>query len=403
MIKCQNVWIEFTRRFYREKSLKDFVLRNLEGAGTSSKFWALKDIGFEVPRGHIMGIIGSNGSGKSTLLKILGGLLTPDRGQIHIQGRVAPLLELGVGFEASLSGAENIFFNGAVLKMKKQDIRKQFDSIVDFAELHEVIDSPLIHYSTGMMMRLGFAIAIHGPADILLIDEILAVGDAAFQAKCLNKIHEINSRGVSIVFVSHSMELVKSLCKSALWIHHGAAASQGEDIDRVIQDYRLGTDDNLRRIHEEAERATQEALARKAREVEILDFAFLNAEGQPVNKYKTFGSMVVKLFFNAKARVENPIFGLAIHHKEGVHICGPNTQECGYPVAHLQGRGEIELEISQLNMVPGEYVVSAAIWNSTHTTAYDWAEKAYPFAVEPADNYKHRGCVAMNYRWKIPK
>jgi lipopolysaccharide transport system ATP-binding protein len=402
MIDVDDVWVQFTRRYHRERSLKDFVLHTLSGQGQTQKFWALQNIRFSLGKGEIMGLVGTNGSGKSTLLKVIGGLLKPDQGCVRVGGRVAPLLELGVGFEPSLSGAENIFFNGAVLKMSRQDIKNKFDGIVDFAELADVIDTPLVHYSTGMAMRLGFAIAAHSPAEILLIDEILAVGDSPFQKKCLEKILDLNRNGVTILFVSHSADLVKTLCQKALWIHKGVQKNLGSAAD-IVEEYRLFTDDLYRRQRDDAQRAADLALARKGRELEIKELAFFNGDMQPATVFKTFDTMTVRLQFEAKTRVTNPIIGMAIHHADGTHVCGPNTQECDFPIDHLQGRGAVDLTIPCLNMTPGEYLFSVALWDHTHTQAYDWIEKTHRFIVEPSSCHKHRGLVAMEYRWNLAR
>ena len=181
MVECENVWLQFNRSVRRGKSVLGAFSEYLKPKAESSPFWALSEVTFKVRPGQALAIIGSNGSGKSTLLKILAGILKPDRGHAKVEGRIFPFLELGTGFEPELSGAENIFMNGAIMKIKKKDLRKRFDKIVEFAELEDMIETPLKHYSSGMQMRLGFAIAMHGDPEILLIDEILAVGDAAFQ------------------------------------------------------------------------------------------------------------------------------------------------------------------------------------------------------------------------------
>ena len=397
MINCKNVSVYYTRKFHREKSIKDLFISTFAKQRKPQRFCALQNIDLELGKGEIMGIIGANGSGKSTLLKVFGGLLKPDMGTIEVSGRVAPLLELGLGFEPSLTGAENVYLNGSILGMKKEDIKKQFDTIVAFAELGEVIDSPLAHYSTGMMMRLGFAIAAHSPADILLVDEILAVGDLFFQQKCIDRIIEINKRGVSIVFVSHSMNLVRRFCRRALWIDKGNAMSSG-DVDRVILDYETN-DPQLKKMREDKIAASE----RKGREVQIKGVDFFNGNMQPATSFNPFDKIVIKLDFLAKIKVDNPIFGLAIHHSEGTHICGPNTQDCLYPINEIEGSGSINLTIPSLRLVPGVYKVSIAIWDSTHTYAYDWEEKAYPFKVENPGGYQHRGYVPLEYHWEIRK
>lgn len=190
-------------------------------------FWAVKDVSFKVKKGEIIGIIGANGSGKSTILKIIAGVLTPTKGNVTVKGRIGPLIELGAGFHPELTGRENIYLNGTVLGLTKKEIDQKYDEIVKFAELEEFIDTPVKHYSSGMYMRLGFAIAININPDILLIDEILAVGDIAFQKKCLEKMQEFHKSGVTIVIVSHSMELIKIFCAKTILFHHGKYKTSG--------------------------------------------------------------------------------------------------------------------------------------------------------------------------------
>ncbi len=371
------------------------------------KFWALKEIDFTLPQGGVMGVIGTNGSGKSTLLKVLSGLLKPDEGAVDVQGRIAPLLELGTGFEPSLSGAENIYFNGAVLNMPRKEIAANFNRIVDFSGLGDLIETPLVHYSTGMAMRLGFSIAAHSPADVLLIDEILAVGDQVFQRRCLDKINELNGQGVSVLFVSHGLAQVKELCKSVLWIHEGRQKFLGP-ADEATERYLMHTDENYRQIREEqkraeaaAEKAQKERLDNKGKVVATVGLTFCGENLKPADKFKPHDPLTIRWEYHAKKRVENPIFGLAIHREDGTHICGPNTQDCRFSTGVIEGHGVLLLKMASIPLSPGIYKVSLAIWDSTHTHAYDWGELAYEFEVVSASWYKHRGCVAMDYQWKI--
>ncbi len=428
MIRCQDVWVQYTRKFYREQSIKDFFLASFKKDKPAHHFWALKGITFELPPGQVMAVIGTNGSGKSTLLKTLGGLLPPDRGETLVEGVVAPLLELGTGFEPSLTGAENVYINGSILKMPRSEIASKFDTIVKFADLEEVIDSPLIHYSTGMTMRLGFSIAAHSQANILLIDEILAVGDQNFQEKCMERIKQMIAEGRTVLFVSHNMELVKSLCQTALWIDKGETLAYGP-AEEVVERYLITTNEpyrkmrmeetrrkeeearlkelEARRLEEEAirqaeqERQKQEVLARKGSEVAIKKISFLNADREETGSFRMHEKFVVKLDFHAKVEVTGPIFGMAIHHKDGVHICGPNTQDCRFPIDSIQGEGAVFLTVPSLNLVPGTYQFSVAIWDATHTHAYDWEEKSAEFQVDLVGDYEPRGYVPLEFQWKM--
>ncbi len=225
--------------FYKQeqKTFKEFLPALIAGKSTASTFWALRDVNLEVKRGETIGVIGPNGSGKSTLLKLIAGVSRPTEGKITVNGRIAPLIELGAGFHPELTGRENVFLNGVILGLKRREIETQFDSIVDFAELHEFIDQPIKHYSSGMYLRLAFAVAVHTNPEILLVDEILAVGDISFQDKCLRRIRSFQKKGVSIVLVTHALNIVEEFCDRGVYIKAGKIISLGEPKE-IINVYR---------------------------------------------------------------------------------------------------------------------------------------------------------------------
>lgn len=236
----KNIAISFKnvgKKYQRGKKLyfKQALLDLFKGA-EKEYFWALKNINFNIYKGEKVGIIGINGSGKSTILKLASGVITPTEGEVNVLGKISPLIELGAGFHPELSGRENIYLNGAILGLKNDEIEEKFDSIVKFAELDDFIDTPVKHYSSGMYMRLGFAIAIHVEPDILLIDEILAVGDIGFQKKCLQKMEEFHQKGVTIVVVTHSMETIINFCDRAILISGGRLINQGKP-DKIVKKY----------------------------------------------------------------------------------------------------------------------------------------------------------------------
>lgn len=236
-----DIVIEFnnvSKKFKKGKKLllKEALLDIFKPDKTED-FWALKDLNFKVHKGETLGIIGVNGSGKSTILKLIAGVLFPDKGKIKINGRIVPLIELGAGFHPELSGRENVYLNGSILGFKRSDIDKKFRQIVDFAELWDFMDTPVKHYSSGMYMRLGFAVAIHSNPDILLVDEILAVGDVSFQEKCINRMQEFKKRGKTIIFISHNLDLVQSFCSRLIFVDSGKIVLQG-DVDLVIEKFR---------------------------------------------------------------------------------------------------------------------------------------------------------------------
>jgi len=234
IIKFENVTKNFSKN--NQKTFKEFLPALFMGEKTVDKFTALSNISFEVQKGECVGIIGPNGAGKSTILKLVAGVMSPTSGKVTVHGKISPLIELGAGMHPELSGKENIYLNGAILGLKRKQIDQYYQSIVDFSELQEFIDQPIKHYSSGMYMRLAFSIAVHVDPEILIVDEILAVGDSAFQEKCFKKMEEFKKRGVTIIFVSHSMSQVQSFCTRAIYLKHGKLIADGLP-DTVCQQY----------------------------------------------------------------------------------------------------------------------------------------------------------------------
>jgi ABC-type polysaccharide/polyol phosphate transport system ATPase subunit len=239
-MKENNIAISFynvSKKFKRgHKLLLKEAFLDIFRAQKQDDFWAVKDVSFEIEKGESVGIIGINGSGKSTILKLIAGVLVPTKGNIKINGKISPLIELGAGFHPELTGRENIYLNGTILGLTKKEVEDKFDEIVKFSGIEDFIDTPVKHYSSGMYMRLGFSIAINVEPDILLIDEILAVGDISFQKKCLDKMKEYHEKGVTIIFISHSMDLVKSFCEKTILIKEGKVIANGKT-DKIVERY----------------------------------------------------------------------------------------------------------------------------------------------------------------------
>lgn len=234
IIKFHNVTKNFSKN--NQKTFKEFLPALFMGEKTVDKFTALDNISFEINPGECVGIIGPNGSGKSTILKLIAGVMSPSSGTIHVHGKISPLIELGAGMHPELSGRENIYLNGAILGLKRKEIDKNFQSIVDFSEMSEFIDQPVKHYSSGMYMRLAFSIAIHVDPEILIVDEILAVGDTQFQAKCFAKMEEFKKRGVTIIFVSHALPQIQKFCTRAIYLNHHKIMADG-NTQMVCKEY----------------------------------------------------------------------------------------------------------------------------------------------------------------------
>jgi ABC-2 type transport system ATP-binding protein len=228
---------QVSKRFQLQegRTLREFVPALFRGQAWEEPFYALRDVSFFMDRGETIGLIGRNGSGKSTILKLIAGVMAPSEGEVRVAGRVSPLIELGAGFHPDLTGRENVYLNASILGMPSREIREQFDDIVDFAELREFIDTPVKRYSSGMYARLGFAVAVHSNPEVLLVDEALSVGDAFFEEKCLEKMHEFQQNGTTIVLVSHSPELISNFCERAIWLEHGSVKANGRSADVVRQ------------------------------------------------------------------------------------------------------------------------------------------------------------------------
>jgi lipopolysaccharide transport system ATP-binding protein len=281
------------------------IVRQAGGAGHDERFWALKDVGFEVRPGETVGIIGKNGAGKSTLLKILSRITAPTTGRIELYGRVSSLLEVGTGFHPELTGRENIFLNGAILGMGKAEIRKKFDEIVSFSEIEKFIDTPVKRYSSGMYVRLAFAVAAHMEPEILIIDEVLAVGDVEFQRKCLGKMGNVSAEGRTILFVSHNMSAVQKLCSSCILLDKGRILSSGKT-PGVIDKYMDSNSGNRMEI-EIPEPGNKDSIPGYAYKLRVE-----NAEGNPISEVPVGEPWRVRVFFHLKKRTEHFVIALGM-------------------------------------------------------------------------------------------
>lgn len=400
-VRFDNVSKKFTLRHERTRSFQEAAVAFLQGRDNSrEELWALKDVSFAIERCKTLGIIGPNGSGKSTVLKLITRILEPTSGHIVVQGRVSALIELGAGFHPDLTGRENVYLNGSLLGFSRKEMEAKFDSIVGFSELEKFIDVPIKHYSSGMHMRLGFAVAIHVDPDVLLIDEILAVGDQAFQQKCLGKISELKSQGVTILFVSHDLEAVRNLCNSAIWLENGVVQERGTT-ERVIDSYR----NNVTAI-------TEARLSRERRirddenrwgsgEIEITDVWFLDAQGRERGVFKTGEKMIVRLKYHAHTKVNQPVFGVAIYSSDGVHINGPNTKLSNYAVESVEGSGEIDYIMEILPLLVGSYELSAVVYDQDCLHAYDHQHRMHSFIVQQGAMKERYGLIYIPCEWRL--
>jgi len=437
------------RQFSTLKSalLQRSILRDLQPSET---FPALTDVSLSVPKGSTFGVMGRNGSGKSTALKLVAGITKPTSGQVRVQGRISALIELGAGFHPEISGRENVFINGIMLGLTKREIQERFDEIVDFAELREFIDAPVKTYSSGMYMRLGFAVAINVNPDVLLVDEVLAVGDEGFTHKCLDKFAEFKRSNKTILLVTHSLNLIERFCDEALWLDGGRAMSHG-DPKRVVgayltkveegeeallaattaravenasrastaaqvgqerrdrqdgqdgrerQDGRDGQDEQAPAVEHPADPTSDMFQATEgrwgSREVEITDVALLDREGQPSFVFHSGDPIGVRVKLRAAHPVDDFVFGFGLFNADGVCCYGTNTYLEELAPQRLTGDAEATFAIESLDLVEGTYKLDVAV-HKIDGFPYDYHRLLYTFRVK--SRIHDVGIYRPRHRW----
>lgn len=441
VITGRNLAKKFTIHHLKTTNLKERLLGMVHRKNyTRETFWALRDVDFEVARGETLGLIGPNGSGKSTLLQLIARIILPDRGTVTIDGRVAALLELGAGFNPDLSGRENIFLNSSILGFGRREIEEKLDDIIAFSELERFIDTPVRNYSSGMYARLGFSIAVHVDPDILLVDEVLAVGDEAFARKCADKFDHFRRQQKTIVIVSHDLDSVERLCDRALLLHRGEVITLGKTRDAIIDYHRLVG--RLQRQKEKEEKARQRkkqagAAARQERdggkpgggeaaegeafeadmervaysedrsrwgtgEVTITEVTFHNEREEEESDFRTGERLVARIRYRTDAEVREPVFGVALFDRNGVQINGPNSFFCDYRIERIgPGDGHMDYIVENLPLLPGKYLFSAAVYRKDLRTPFDHRERAFSFRVIEGQVRERLGLVQLENRWSL--
>jgi lipopolysaccharide transport system ATP-binding protein len=374
-IEVDDLSKKFRLATERRDSLKERVVR---GGGRYEEFWALRDVSFTVERGTTFGLIGHNGSGKSTLLKILCGIYRPTSGTVSARGRVSALLELGAGFHGELTGRENVYLNGSILGLGRKQIRSAMDQIVDFAGLGEFIDSPVKIYSSGMYVRLGFSIAVMVDPEILVVDEIIAVGDEEFQRKCFDHLHELRRRGTTIVIVSHSLGVLADLCDQAVWLDHGRAQASG-DVREVVDEYLQSVN---RKEAEDAALASGSdpsdgPLRLGSGEIRVTDVEYLDGSGGAVPFLTAAEPATIRIHYQAAQYVPDAVFGLGFLHESGASVAGPNSGDQQFQID--AGTGHVDYHVTQLALQPGTYDVTTAVVSKGHN--YDYVDRGWQLRV----------------------
>ncbi len=371
------------------------LVRRRKPATEKSKdqFWALRDVSFDVPVGKTMGIIGDNGSGKSTALKIVSGIIKPSHGSVYVSGRVSALLELGAGFHPDLTGRENVFLAGTILGMRQEEMRRRFDEIVAFSELERFIDTPVKHYSSGMYMRLAFSVATSVDPDVLLVDEVLAVGDSSFQKKCFDRIRSFQKAGKTIVIVSHDLASISEICTDVAWLHKGSMRGQGM-ASQIVSDYLEFTSSGS---GSDADPASIAETLSGEHPVRITKVELRGADGSPRAFFKTGEEMVVAMSYVALNEAPTAAFGITIARSDGTYCYATNMRSDGLQPVELKEEGQIQISFNPLTLLPGTFFVHAAVFEPMKHTHYDFREHAAMFKVR-SDRTDYGVCV-LPHRW----
>lgn len=376
-------------------------LRYLRRAEQPESIWALKDVSFEIEAGDVIGIIGRNGAGKSTLLKVLSRITEPTTGRVELYGRVASLLEVGTGFHPELTGRENIFLNGSILGMSRKEIAAKFDEIVAFAEVEKFIDTPVKRYSSGMYVRLAFAVAAHLEPEILIVDEVLAVGDAAFQKKCLGRMRDVASAGRTVLFVSHNMAAVSALCSKAMVLWEGMVEYPLGGVEDAVQKY-------LIQVHKITKTALADRTDRQGNgKVRIQDFASFDRDGNEVEHIASGQEVSFRVYYSSKQdNVEGVGVGIAIYSDTGTFVSMLSNQYAAETFSSIGRDGYATCRIRKLPLAPGSYTASLIIRSNDAIT--DWIQQAVTIVVEPGDFFgngrlppqSHYG-VLLEQEWSL--
>jgi len=392
----------------KELNLKTFLDRFLKTAKEENKIWALKDVSFVVTKGESLGVIGSNGSGKTTMLRLLAGVSDPSSGSIKSIGNIAPLIQVGAGFNPELTGRENVYLNGIILGFSKQQIDEIYNDIVKFSELEKFMDTPVKKYSSGMYVRLGFAIAIHINFDILLIDEILSVGDLHFQRKCLDMISKIKKENKTIVFISHNLSSVRGLCDRVIWINKGKIELIGEP-EKVISAY-------VQYMQQKSEFINDcKFIGQQTRwgtgEIKFKNVSLLNFNNQEVDSFSVEDEIKVKLEFETNKKIKSPTFWVGIINDDEVKVAGVYYNKERVGDYFVEGEGSLECFLKKILLRPGKYHLMVGVYDEYCSIAYDRIGKIKSFNVVSnyQDNFKKYsgygadGVVDIENDWKFLK
>ena len=409
-IRVEDVSKRF--RLYKEKagSLKERATRLRQDR--FEEFWALRDVSLEVPEGSVFALVGHNGSGKSTLLRMMCGIYRPTTGSVTVHGRISPLLELGAGFHPDLSGRENVYLNASILGLSKREIDAIFDDIVDFSGLHAFIDSPVKVYSSGMYVRLGFSVAVHVDPQILLVDEVIAVGDEEFQRRCFEHLYKLRANGVTIVLVTHGLNYVQTMCDQAAWLDHGVVQKIGPAAEVAESYLREVNEHETERIEAAEARATARSASGEPAPTGVAGVSMhpvsvdrvevLDAAGSPTHTVRGLDPITIRIHYVAHETVRNPRFAFAFRTDADVPLAGPSYHPDEVGVGTVQpGPGHVDYVIDRLPLNAGEYHLGVVIRDENSMVRFDHVRDAWDLHVQPS-GLSLTGMVDLLGRWEHP-
>jgi ABC-type polysaccharide/polyol phosphate transport system ATPase subunit len=406
-VALQNVFKSY--RLWGRRSqfatLKSALLKRDLKLEPESSIEALKNVSFAVHKGEAFGVIGRNGSGKSTLLKIISGILKPTSGYLSVNGRVAALIELGAGFHPEITGRENVYINGIMLGLSRKEIDQRFESIIEFSGIGDFLDQPVKTYSSGMYVRLGFAVAVHVDPEVLLIDEVLSVGDEEFSAKCVAKIQEMKYRGVTLLFVTHQLDQVRKLCDRALWLDRGEPKAIGDPmrvVDGYLQEVAGGASTPVSEGQPEAGTTPDNDLREEERwgsgEVLLKSVALVDQQGHELVALGAGVSVSIEMDVDVRVPQDDFVFGVGIYHADGTCVYGTNTDLEGLLADRLDANGRVRFVMSSLDLVAGSYRVDAAV-HTRNGRAFDYRRGVLRFVV--GARVHDIGVYRPKHEWKF--
>ncbi len=391
VISCKDLGKKYFLNREVQKTVKSSIIDLIKGRHKNIQdFWALRHVNLEVKKGETLGIIGANGAGKSTLLGVLSKTIRPTEGQIEIQGTLSSLLELGAGFHPDLTGRENIFLYGSILGLSHEEIEKRCDSIIAFSELKDFIDVPVRFYSSGMYVRLGFSVAVEVSPDILIIDEVLAVGDETFRKKCMNKFKEFQAAKKTLLIVSHDLDTMKAVCDRIMVLDKGQVMALS-DSQSAVDKY----------IEFELDKHKEDLLEKNYgnKLIEFVDIKLLGGKGSYENSFETRGKMTVEMHFYAKSKVEKPVFGFSILDSAGMIYFGSNTQIQNVNIPYVSGKGSIQLTFDPVYLPKGKFYLSVSSHSFDHTVDYHRKDNFCHFWME--NPRKEIGFTDIPHQWEV--